>query len=79
VKLRGEDPSDVLDCQWLQQLLSFGLLRGAFRPQDQLCALRALTRQRAMPLRSQGRSVQHLQKALTQMNFQLATVISSSM
>jgi len=68
--------SDVLDCQWLQQLLSFGLLRGAFRPQDQVCALRALTRQRAMLLRSQGRSVQHLQKALTQMNIQLANVIS---
>ena len=68
--------SDVLDCQWLQQLMSFGLLRGAFRPAEQVCALRALTRQRTMLLRSQGRLVQHMQKALTQMNIQLANVIS---
>ena len=68
--------SDVLDCQWLQQLMSFGLLRGAFRPTDQVCALRALSRQRAMLLKSQARHVQHMQKALTQMNIQLANVIS---
>jgi transposase len=68
--------SDVLDCQWLQQLMSFGLLRGAFRPADEVCALRALSRQREMLLRSQSRHVQHMQKALTQMNIQLANVIS---
>lgn len=68
--------SDVLDCQWLQQLMSYGLLSGAFRPCDAVCCLRALTRQRAMLLRSQGRSVQHMQKALTQMNIQLANVVS---
>ena len=68
--------SDVLDCQWLQQLMSFGLLRGAFRPADQVCELRSLSRQRTMLLRSQGRFVQHMQKALTQMNIQLANVIS---
>ena len=68
--------SDVLDCQWLQQLMSFGLLRGAFRPAERVCVLRSLTRQRTMLLRSQGRIVQHMQKALTQMNIQLANVIS---
>jgi transposase len=68
--------SDVLDCQWLQQLMSFGLLHGAFRPAEQVCVLRSLTRQRTMLLRSQGRFVQHMQKALTQMNIQLANVIS---
>lgn len=68
--------SDVLDCQWLQQLMSYGLLSGAFRPSDEVCCLRALTRQRAMLLRSQARHVQHMQKALTQMNIQLANVIS---
>jgi transposase len=68
--------SDVLDCQWLQQLMSYGLLRGAFRPTNQVCALRALSRQRQMLLRSQARHVQHMQKALTQMNIQLANVIS---
>ena len=39
--------SDVLDCQWLQQLHTYGLLRGAFRPADQICTLRAYVRQRA--------------------------------
>ena len=68
--------SDVLDCQWLQQLMTYGLLSGAFRPAEQVCVLRALWRQRGMLLRSQGRHVQHMQKALTQMNIQLANVIS---
>ena len=68
--------SDVLDCQWLQQLMSYGLLQGAFRPDDQVCVLRALTRQRAMLLRTQARSVQHMQKALAQMNIQLVNVIA---
>ena len=68
--------SDVLDCQWLQQLMSYGLLSGAFRPTEAVCVLRALTRQRNMLLRNQSRHVQHMQKALTQMNIQLAHVIS---
>ena len=68
--------SDVLDCQWLQQLMTYGLLRGAFRPADAVCVLRSLWRQRGMLLRSQGRHVQHMQKALTQMNIQLTNVIS---
>ena len=68
--------SDVLDCQWLQQLMSFGLLRGAFRPQGDICALRSVARQRAMLIRYQARHIQHMQKALTQMNLQLTQVIS---
>lgn len=68
--------SDVLDCQWLQQLMSFGLLHVAFRPAEQVCVLRSLSRQRTMLLRSQGSFVQHMQKALTQLNIQLANVIS---
>ena len=68
--------SDVLDCQWLQQLMTYGLLSGAFRPTEAICVLRALWRQRGMPLRTQGRHVQHMQKALTQMNIQLTNVIS---
>lgn len=71
--------SDVLDCQWLQQLMSFGLLRGAFRPADEICALRAVWRHREMLLSYQSRHVQHLQKALTQMNVQLHHVISDIM
>jgi len=68
--------SDVLDCQWLQQLMTYGLLSGSFRPEDQICVLRSLWRQRDMLLKNQARSVQHMQKALTQMNIQLANVIS---
>lgn len=68
--------SDVLDCQWLQQLMTYGLLSGAFRPTEQVCVLRALWRQRGMLLRSQGRHVQHMQKALTQMNIQLTNVLA---
>ena len=71
--------SDVLDCQWLQQLMSFGLLRGAFRPADEVCALRAVWRHRDMLLSYQARHVQHLQKALTQMNVQLHHVITDIM
>jgi len=68
--------SDVLDCQWLQQLMTYGLLNGAFRPPEEICMLRSVYRQRTTLLRMQGRSVQHMQKALTQMNVQLANVIS---
>ena len=68
--------SDVLDCQWLQQLMTYGLLAGAFRPTEQICVLRSLWRQRSFLLKDQARKVQHMQKALTQMNLQLANVIS---
>lgn len=68
--------SDVLDCQWLQQLMTFGLLSGAFRPDGDICALRAISRQRDALLREQARQIQRMQKALTQMNVQLTNVIT---
>jgi transposase len=68
--------SDVQDCQWLQQLMSFGLLSRAFRPSGEVCALRALVRQRDVLLTSRASEVQRMQKALTQMNVQLTNVIS---
>ena len=68
--------SDVLDCQWLQQLMSYGLLSGAFRPKDEICALRSIMRQRTMLSSYQGQHIQHMQKALSQMNLQLGNVIS---
>jgi len=67
--------SDVLDCQWLQQLHSYGLLHGAFRPDAQICELRSYLRQRAMLIRYGAQHIQHMQKALTQMNVQLHHVI----
>ena len=68
--------SDVLDCQWLQQLHTYGLLRGAFRPADQVCALRAYVRQRSTLVRSSASHIQRMQKALAQMNLQLHNVVS---
>lgn len=68
--------SDVIDCQWLQQLMSFGLLEGAFRPEQEICALRAVSRQRDRLLLGQASQVQRMQKALTQMNVQLTNVLS---
>jgi transposase len=68
--------TDVLDCQWLQQLHTFGLLAGAFRPNDSICQLRAYHRQREMLIKQISMHIQHMQKALSQMNVQLHNVIS---
>ncbi len=68
--------SDVLDCQWLQQLHTYGLLNGAFRPDDQIVVLRSYLRQRAMLVRSAAIHIQHMQKALQQMNLLLAHVVA---
>lgn len=68
--------SDVRDCEWIQQLMSCGLLRAAFRPADSICELRALVRLRAQLVRDCARAVLHMQKALVQMNIQLAEVLS---
>jgi len=68
--------SDVVDCQWLQQLHSVGLLRGSFRPTAAIAALRAYLRHRETLVQSAASHVQRMQKALVQMNLQLAIVIS---
>lgn len=68
--------SDVQDCQWLQQLESFGLLSGSFRPEAKICILRSYMRQRERLIRSASRHVQQMQKALTEMNIKLHQVIS---
>lgn len=68
--------TDVQDCQWLQYLHSVGLVRGSFRPADQVCAVRTILRHRDALLRGASRCVSHLHKALTQMNVQLQHVIS---
>src|SRR5688572_8580550 len=60
--------SDVRDCQWLQYLHSVGLLRASFRPAQEICALRAIARHRENLLREAGQQVQHMQKALDEMN-----------
>ena len=68
--------TDVLDCQWLQQLHTYGLLEGAFRPPEQVCALRAYIRHRMNQVRYCAAHIQHMQKALIQMNLLLHNVVS---
>lgn len=68
--------TDVADCQWLQQLHTFGLLRGAFVLAQEVAALRTYARQRDELVQCAAREIQHMQKALTQMNLQLHTVLS---
>jgi transposase len=68
--------SDVLDCQWLQQLHTYGLLRGAFRPPEAMVALRAYLRQRERLIQAGADAIRHMQKALRQMNLLLDNVVS---
>jgi transposase len=68
--------SDVRDSQWLQQLHTFGLLQSAFRPAADICVLRTYLRQREMLITSASQHIQHMQKALQQMNVKLSNVLS---
>ncbi len=67
--------TDVVDCQWIRQLHSYGLLKGSFRPEDQICVLRSYLRQRALLVSYASHHIQHIQKALEQMNIKLNRVI----
>jgi len=68
--------SDVLDCQWIQRLHTYGLLQASFRPEAEMCALRAYVRHRDNLLRYRSAHIQHMQKALQLMNVQLTNVIT---
>lgn len=68
--------SDVLDCQWIQQLHSYGLLRPSFRPEEDIIRLRQLVRHRGNLVRWGASHILQMQKALTQMNLQLHNVVS---
>jgi transposase len=68
--------SDVQDCQWLQKLHALGLLTGSFRPDGEMCALRAYLRHRADLVQHRAAHVQHMQKALQQMNILLPQAVS---
>ena len=67
--------TDVLDCQWLRQLHTYGLLSEAFRPDGEIRRLRSYLRQRAMLVEYASHHIQHMQKALTQMNVKFQDVI----
>jgi transposase len=68
--------TDVEDCQWLQHLHAVGLLRGSFRPDDEVCAIRSLWRHRDNLIQLATVHLQHMQKCLDQMNLQIHHVIS---
>ena len=68
--------TDWHECQWLQYLHSVGLLRAAFRPEGEVCAVRSLMRHRSEMVEMTSQHIQHMQKALTQMNVQIQHVIS---
>jgi len=68
--------SDVLDCQWLQELHTYGLLRGSFRPEPPIAALRTYLRHREVLVEYAASHTQQIQKALTLMNLQLTNVLS---
>src|SRR5215469_2318859 len=68
--------SDVQESQWLMKLHTYGLLRNSFRPTQEIRTMRTYWRQRNDLVQSAGRHIQRMQKALTQMNIQLANVLS---
>jgi len=68
--------SDVMDCQWIQQLHAHGMLRGSFRPEAEMCTLRAYLRHRDNLLEDRAKHIQYMEKALLQMNLQLGQALS---
>lgn len=68
--------TDIEDCQWLQQLHASGLLTAAFRPADKILPLRSFMRQRETLVTASATSIQHMQKALSQMNLHLSNVLT---
>jgi transposase len=74
--IKGRPKTDRLDCQWIQRLHAHGLLPASFRPSADIAVLRHYLRQRAELVRNSARHIQHMQKALEQMNVKLPEVIS---
>ena len=68
--------SDILDCQWLQQLHIYGLLQASFRLPEDICALRSVVRHRKMLVEYRASHIKHIQKALQLMNLKLTNVLS---
>jgi transposase len=77
-KVAGQK-TDVEDAQWIQTLHSYGLLKGSFRPQGDLVALRTLLRHRSQLVEHRAPHIQHIQKALLQMNIQLTQAVTDVM
>lgn len=75
---RRNKKTDVLDCQWIRQLHTYGLLDAAFRPPAAILVVRALMRQRKMLIEYAADHVRHIQKALDLMNVKLHLVVSDT-
>src|SRR5438552_2350872 len=75
-QVTGRPKTDRLDCQWIYRLHSVGLLAAAFRPDEKTCQLRSYLRQRANLIRYAGQHIQHMEKALEQMNLKLTEIVS---
>jgi transposase len=75
-QVKGRPKTDRLDCQWIFRLHSVGLLEAAFRPDEKTCQLRSYLRHRANLIRYAGQHIQHMEKALEQMNLKLTEIIS---
>jgi transposase len=75
-QLRGRPKTDRRDCQWIYRLHSVGLLAAAYRPDAKTCTLRSFLRQRQALIRYAARHIQHMQKALEQMNVKLTEALS---
>lgn len=76
IKAINRKKTDIVDCQWIQELHSYGLLKGSFRPDDHGVAFRGYVRQRARLVKDAAIQIQLMHKALTQMNVQLRQVLS---
>jgi transposase len=68
--------TDVQECEWIRKLHTYGLLSNSFRPPEQIRSVRTVWRQRDRLVRDCSRAIQHMQKALTTMNIQLANAIT---
>jgi transposase len=72
----GRPKTDKFDCQWIQRLHSYGLLKASFRPEDNICRLRILMRHRKNLVEQSSKYIQHMQKSLRLMNLVLDKVLS---
>lgn len=68
--------TDIQECQWILKLHVYGLLKNSFRPQEEIYVMRAYWRQRQQHIADASRCIQHMQKALIQMNIQLSNAIT---
>jgi len=76
-RVPGRDKkTDRTDCEWIQRLHSCGLLRGSFRPQEEVCMLRTLVRDKANLVAESGDWVRRMQKSLDQMNVRLHRAVA---